>query len=81
MFDLIWATGQVHNFRPTSSQLAVEGLGRGRPLVTTDLQAASISRDGSRIVTECSDKSAKIWDATPISREFLPREFTHRRGR
>jgi hypothetical protein len=35
---------------------------------------AEFSPDGSRIVTRSAD-GAKVWDATPINREFLPREF------
>ena len=33
--------------------------------------SASFSPKGSRLVTACEDKTAKVWDATPISREFL----------
>ncbi len=35
---------------------------------------ATFSPDGARIVTAHADSTAKIWDATPISREFPSRE-------
>ena len=34
--------------------------------------SASFSPDGSRIVTAGLDNAVKVWDATPINREFLP---------
>ena len=40
---------------------------------TSRVSSASFSADGSRIVTSSDDKTAKVWDATPLDREFLPR--------
>jgi WD40 repeat protein len=36
--------------------------------------AVAFSADGTRLVTGSDDKTARVWDATPVSREFLPRE-------
>ena len=36
---------------------------------------ASFSADGSRIVTRSFDTTEKVWDATPLDREFLPKEL------
>jgi hypothetical protein len=40
------------------------------------------SPDGSRVITGSFDKTVNVWDATPINREFQPREFapTRREG-
>jgi WD40 repeat protein len=45
---------------------------------TSTVDSASFSPDGSRVVTGSRDGTAKVWDATPINREFLPREPTPR---
>ena len=40
-----------------------------------ELSSASFSPDGSRVLTGgVWDQVAKVWDATPINREFVPRE-------
>ena len=36
--------------------------------------SASFSPDGFRIVTVCEDKTAKVWDATPIGRALEERD-------
>ncbi len=41
---------------------------------TAGVYSASFSPDGSRIVTGSQDQTAKVWDATPLNREFLPKE-------
>jgi tRNA A-37 threonylcarbamoyl transferase component Bud32 len=40
--------------------------------------SASFSPEGSRIVTASWDDTAKVWAATPINREFLPRDHNSR---
>jgi tRNA A-37 threonylcarbamoyl transferase component Bud32 len=42
---------------------------------TEGVNSASFSPDGSRVLTGSGDKTAKVRDATPINREFPPREF------
>ena len=68
-----------------------EGLGRRRPAPSSSpsrgtpspVISASFSPDGSRIVTTSTltsntlalEITMKVWDASPISREFLPKAF------
>ena len=35
--------------------------------------SASFSPDGRRVVTGSWDNTARVWDTTPINREFLPK--------
>ena len=39
---------------------------------TNVVWSAAFSPDGSRILTASWDDTAKVWDTTPLSREFLP---------
>ena len=45
---------------------------------TDGVDSATFSPDGSRVLTGGPDRTAKVWDATPINREFLPRDLTSR---
>jgi WD40 repeat protein len=40
---------------------------------TDGVTSASFSTDGSRLVTASHDGTAKVWDASPPSRDFLPK--------
>jgi hypothetical protein len=41
---------------------------------TGSVLSASFGADGSRIVTAGEDRTVRVWDATPLDREFLPKE-------
>ena len=63
---------------PASSPPARRGEAVGReewgraPLIRgAGITSAAFSADGSRVVTADSDGTARVWDAAPISREFL----------
>jgi len=43
-----------------------------RLIILRSVYSVAFSPDGTRILTGSADKTAKVWDATPVNREFLP---------
>ena len=43
---------------------------------TAELYSASFSPDGSRIVTASGDRTARVWDATPMNPNFVLKILT-----
>ena len=58
-------TAKVWDARSGAEALTLKGH-------TGYVSSASFSPDGSRVVTGSHDQTAKVLDATPLNREFLP---------
>ena len=62
-----YSTAKVWDARTGAELLTLKGH-------TGGVLSASFSTDGTRIVTGSGDRTAKVWDSRPVSREFLPKE-------